>query len=290
MCRAWEPCAHGPSVGAVLYTSYLQTLSAVHPPSSHSTKRIYLPPAVSHTVAAGFLAGSVQSLFAAPFDALQVRFRTSDLLEGRYKSMWCYAGHKLRSIGVRGIFAGWGLSLLKDSVGAAAFFGTFEVVKSHAYYEFVTQLYGRRTSLVSESAPDATGKAVILPHYALEPMFLLLAGVSASVAAQLVQHPLSELQAVHYNRLESLDLRAQEKPPTLRRYYHAYQETLRQCKKLAQPGGWRRFLYRDFWPSTIRQVPSTSAGLIAFELVRRKYAFESDEVRISKDGFDILPS
>ena len=40
--------------------------------------------------------------------------------------------------------------------------------------------------------------------------------------------------------------------------------------------------------NTVRQVPSTSAGLIVFELMRRKYAFESEEIRIEKDGFDIL--
>lgn len=75
----------------------------------------------------------------------------------------------------------------------------------------------------------------------------------------------------------------------MRRYYHAYEETFRQCKKLAQRhGGWRPYLYRDFWMSTIKQMPSTSAGLIVFELVRRKYAFETEEVIISREGAHIL--
>ena len=39
---------------------------------------------------------------------------------------------------------------------------------------------------------------------------------------------------------------------------------------------------------TLRQVPSTSAGLIVFEILRRKYALDEEEVRIHKDGYDIL--
>ncbi|KAF2192425.1 mitochondrial carrier [Zopfia rhizophila CBS 207.26] len=283
-------------IGAVLYTAYLQSLSSLHEPSSRSTKRTYPPPSIATTFSAGFIGGGVQSLLAAPFDALQVRFRTADILEGKYKTMWHYAGHKLHSIGLRGIFAGWTLSFLKDSFGAAIFFSTFETVKSQCYYDIITMYYGSRTrdSLLESARLDhqVDGRLVIKPHYALEPAFLLFAGISASITSQLIQHPLNELQNVHYRRLEALDYNAHdESRPSriMRRYYHAYEETFRQCKKLAKrAGGWRKYLYRDFFMSTIRQVPSTSAGLIVFELVRRKYAFESEEVTISHEGVDIL--
>lgn len=211
--------------------------------------------------------------------------------------MWHYSWHKLQSIGLRGIFGGFGLSFLKDSVGAAFFFGTFETVKSQGYYAFITRYYGSRTrEALLESKTlyidENDGRPVIKPHYALEPSFLLLAGISASLTSQLIQHPLTELQDVHYRRLEALDFQAhQESRPSgiMRRYYHAYEETFRQCKKLAKRyGGWRRYLYRDFWMSTIKQMPSTSAGLIVFELVRRKYAFDTEEVIISHEGAHIL--
>jgi hypothetical protein len=254
------------------------------------------------TFTAGLIGGAVQSLLAAPFDALQVRFRTADILDGKYKTMWHYAGHKLRSIGLRGIFAGWTLSLLKDSVGSAFFFGTFETVKSQGYYEFITKYYGSRTrdSLLESStlvsAPNQDdNRPVIKPHFSIEPAFLLLAGISASITSQLIQHPLTELQNVHYRRLEALDYQAHsEASPSriMQRYYHAYEETFQQCKKLAmRQGGWRKYLYRDFFMSTIRQVPSTSAGLFVFELVRRKYAFEmNEEVTIDREGVRILLS
>lgn len=302
VCRAWKVFTVAyrltvRSIGAVLYTAYLQSLSNLHVPSSYQTKRIYPPPPPSTTFTAGLIAGGVQSLLAAPFDALQVRFRTSDILEGKYKTMWHYAGHKLHSISLRGIFAGWTLSLLKDSVGAAFFFTTFETIKSQGYYGYVTHYYGSRTrEALLESAAlyhdENDGRPVIKPHYTLEPTFLLLAGISASITSQLIQHPLTELQDVHYRRLEALDYQAhnESKPSRIMsRYYHAYEETFRQCKKLAKRhGGWRRYLYRDFFMSTLRQMPSTSAGLIVFELVRRKYAFETEEVIISHEGAHIL--
>jgi len=49
-------------------------------------------------------------------------------------------------------------------------------------------------------------------------------------------------------------------------------------------------LYRGFLANTIKQVPSTSAGLVIFELVRRKYGDDSDAVVIETGGYGILLS
>lgn len=285
------------SIGAVLYTAYLHSLSSLHEPSSYQTKRIYPPPSPSVTFTAGLIAGGFQSIVAAPFDALQTRFRTADILDGRYKTMWHFAGHKLRSLGLQGIFAGWTLSFFKDAFGSAVFFSTFETVKNQAYYEYVSRYYGSRTrdTLIEKGAhyrDEDDSRPVIKPHFALEPAFLLLAGISASITSQLIQHPLTEIQEVHYRRLEALDFQAlQENKPSqiMRRYYHAYQETFAQCKILAKrAGGWKNYLYKGFFMGTIRQVPSTSAGLIVFELVRRKYSWEGEEVVINKEEARIL--
>lgn len=219
--------------------------------------------------------------------------------------MWQYAHHKLHSIGLRGIFAGFSLSFLKDSLSAGIFFGTFEYVKSHGYYGFVTRYYGNYDPFLLLSPVTAVpsdtktlknrpldSRPVIKPHYALEPTFLLLAGISASVTQQTVLYPLTNIQTAHYARLESLDHQSQlanNRRDLFRMYYNAYEKTLAQCRQQAKhAGGWRRWLYRGVVWGTIRQVPSTSAGLIVFELVRKKYAYESEEVRIEKDGYDIL--
>ncbi|CAF9912270.1 MAG: hypothetical protein ALECFALPRED_008019 [Alectoria fallacina] len=239
----------------------------------------------------------VESVVAAPLDALSVRFRTSEVLSGKYTSMWQYGRSKLHEIGPRGVFAGWGLSLVKDSFGYAAFFATFEYVKAQAYYSFVTKYYGELQgnlfSPVLTPKLDGTGPIdIIKPHYAIEPTFLMLAGVAASICQQVVQHPLNLIQIVHYKSLAFLDSQAkmdQPKAAMLRSYYGAYRKTYEQCLVYARrSAGWRRWLYRGFLVTTIKQVPSTSAGLVIFELVRRRYGSEAELVKIKKDGYDIL--
>ena len=234
--------------------------------------------------------------------------------------MWAFSAAKLREIGVRGIFAGWSLSFLKDSCGSAVFFSVFEYLKAQGYYNFVTWYYGALNEeaivLLSQKRPaPAEGRqrafededdapsmpTIIRPHYAIEPAFLLLAGMGASIAQQVVLHPLSHLQAEHWERLEGLDAQARKlkqyaqssKPPAKSiwsAYRDAYRVTWAECVAEAQAAGlnMRQWLYRGFWWNTIRQVPSTSAGLIIFELVRRKYGLGGDQVRINRDGYDIL--
>ncbi|KAK1753638.1 mitochondrial carrier [Echria macrotheca] len=319
-------------VGVVLYTSYLQILGRLHEESSRATKRVYPPPSPLETFTAGFLAGSIQSVIAAPLDAVQARYDLGTSAAGmtgsgnpvhgekgaaaqeRPKSMWSFSAAKLREIGMRGIFAGWGLSFLKDSLGSAVFFSTFEYLKAQGYYRFVTWYYGSLNEdtivLLSRRRPSGGEEkrdgmpTIIRPHYAIEPSFLLLAGMGASITQQVVLHPLSHIQVEHWERLEALDAQARKLRgnPELGRsastgrmfwaYCDAYKKTWAECVAEAEAAGlghsMRRWLYRGFWWNTIRQVPSTSAGLIIFELVRRKYGLGGDQVRINRDGYDIL--
>jgi len=293
------PLIANATVGAVLYTSYLTILGSFWEPASISAKRVYPPAPMADTFAAGMAAGAIQSVIAAPLDAIQVRFSTREILDKQYRSIWRYSREKLFEIGPRGVMAGWSLSLLKDSFGNGLFFLTFETLKSQVFYSFVTTYYGIfRPTLQTVLEPQhwfgRSGKRerpVIRPHYLLEPSAILVAGVAASVAQQTVQHPLTLIQNVHYGRLESLDFAAKQemaRVKVLRLYYASYQETFRQCKlQASKVGGWKKWLYRDFVYNTIRQVPSTAAGLVVFEVLRRKYA-TGYEVRIKKDGYDIL--
>lgn len=281
----------------MLYTSYLQTLGSFHGPSAEAIKRIYPPPPISSTFTAGFIAGSIQSVVAAPVDALQARFRTSDMLGGRYKNMWQYGWLKSREIGPRSIFAGYGLSLVKDSLGFGVFFATFEFVKAQSFYAFVTRYYGGLQLGANDGrfrhGPDGPGGIpAIRPHFTIEPSFLMLAGISASVAQQAVQYPVSLTQRVYYSRLKALDRllrKTHTDAGTLGKYNLAYKKTFEHCSAQARHvGGWRKWLYRSFLMNTLKQSPSTSAGLVIFELVRRRYASEAEAVRIGKDGYDIL--
>jgi len=258
---------------------------------------VYPPPPVDSTLLAGFAAGAIQSVVAAPLDALSVRFKTMEILNGRYTSMWDYGGRKLREIGPRGIIAGWGLSFLKDSLGFAVFFATFEYVKAQAYYDFVTKYYGDlrgpSPNSRSELRLHQTGNSnTIKPHYAIEPVFLILAGLSGSIAQQVIQQPLNLIQSIHYKSLAFLDQQAridQPKAAMLRKYFSAYRKTYLQCLiRSRRSGGWRAWLYKGLFYNTIRMVPSTSAGLLIFEMVRKRYGNEAEAVRIQKDGYGIL--
>ncbi|RDA90956.1 hypothetical protein CP533_3089 [Ophiocordyceps camponoti-saundersi (nom. inval.)] len=301
------PLAANATVGAVLYGGYMNILSLLHPESAKANKRTYPPPPPSSTFAAGFLAGGLQSVVAAPLDALQARY--DHHLLGQSRSLWSFGAEKLREIGLRGILAGWGLSFVKDSLGSAVFFTTFEYVKAQAYYGFVTWYYGGlgkdMVDSLARKRPSSSSRdeetKVIRPHYAIEPIFLLCAGASASFTQQLLLHPLTHFQLSHWNRLEELDAKAAryrqstaESPRRWRRmlraYYRAYRDTWAEsvAAAAAEGQGPLRWLYRGFWSSAVRQVPSTSAGLIIFELVRRKYGFGTEEVRINKDGYHVL--
>ena len=151
--------------------------------------------------------------------------------------MWQYSRSKLHEIGPRGVFAGWSLSFVKDSFGYAAFFATFEYVKAQAYYSFVAKYYGdlqgNLLSPILTPKLDGTGPInVIKPHYAIEPTFLMLAGITASITQQIVQHPLNLIQNIHYKSLAFLDSQAkidQPRAAMLRSYYGAYKKTYDQC-------------------------------------------------------------
>ena len=212
--------------------------------------------------------------------------------------MWQYSHSKLREIGPRGVFAGWGLAFIKDSFGYGAFFATFEYVKAQAYYNFVSKYYGDlqanplRPLLKPKQVSNVGTHDLIKPHWALPPIFLLLAGIFASIAQQIIQHPLSLVQNVHFKSLDYIDRHAKIKQPRtamLRTYQHVYRKTFQQCAVYARRAGrWRRWLYRGFLANTIKQVPSTSAGLVIFELVRRKYGDISEDVIIESGGYRIL--
>ena len=276
----------------MLYTTYLQTLGALHPPSSGSQKRAVPPLNISHTFLAGLTAGSLQSLLAAPLDALQVRFKTNDLLSGRYPDMWRYAWHRMRELGPRGIFAGWALTWLRDGLGCAAFFATFEAVKAQGLYTFVTAMYDRKSVGTATSAD--CDNHIIRPHFAIEPLFLLFAGVSASLVQQILQYPLGMVAEVHYQRIKALDRLTKQRVPIramLKAYTEAYSRTYNICfKKAHKICGLYRWLYRGFMSNAIRQIPSTSAGLIIFELVRRWYADDNAGAIITVNGNGIALS
>ncbi|KAF3941706.1 hypothetical protein ABW19_dt0203708 [Dactylella cylindrospora] len=292
------PLIANTGMGILVYTSYLQILQQNYEPASHSTKRAYPPPPYWATFTAGAGAGALQSLVAAPLDAISFRFDVNDIARDHNTSFWAYGRRKLAEVGLHGIFAGYSLSLTKEALGYGFFFSSFEYVKQQAYYGWLSHYYGHRHRYLHPFGTKSTDPITIIqPHWALEPLFILFAGASASFASQAAFHPLNQIQNVHMNRLEDIDRANAKVAAGLQkhtygwwtRYSHAYEKTFLDCRNLASAnGGWGRWLYQGYLWNTIKSTPSTAAALIVFELVRRKFGEEVGLVSIQHDGFEIV--
>ena len=262
---------------------------------------------------------------AAPIDALHTFFQKHEKTpQEAGRAVGTRGRQILRKLSLREVFAGWPIALVKDSLSAAIFFSTFEYIKAQAYYRFI-EVYYASGSLWTESISDsqqAQQKQQELhqlldaslphstkPHYIIEPSFLLLAGVAASIAQQTVIYPLNKLQGHHSS---TAPITAFSRQASLPSYRHTYQlwksfasfpvlsnhvSTIKSTDnssyfnpnvtfnsnsafksrlrfRFTSTIKFLRWLYGGFWLHSIRQTPATSAGLIVFELVRRKYGIE----------------
>ena len=250
----------------------------IHPPSSHAQKRVYPPPALRQTFVAGAAAGALSSLGSAVPDALSTRVKVDQMLyqtpsgETKVQNLWTWSAKKLQEIGVRGVFRGFGLACAKDALGYGIFFSTFEAVKAQGYYRFLRWWYGGHGPGAVDWKQQSVGQ-VTKPHWTLEPAFLGLAGVSASLGQQLVVHPLSRVQEILQRGLTSPKARSGRSLSFLQESRSVYIRLAGTVSRRAsRAGGYALWLYRGFWWSAVRQVPSTAAGLIIFELVRKRYA------------------
>ncbi|KAK9321103.1 mitochondrial carrier domain-containing protein [Lipomyces orientalis] len=321
------PLLANSAVGIFLYTTYLTALPLfsehkvqINNVLSSTTPDVLTP---RQTFLAGFIAGGAQSLAAAPVDAIFTRFSVNELLmqaesgEMRHKSLWHYSIEKLRAIGLRGVFAGYTISLTKEALGFACFFSTFESVKQWSYARIVRDYGAPIPKYVDAAAklpagPKQNQHSTIRekPSAALYPATILGAGAAATIALQTVQYPLSRLQNLHLTILESIDFNTlyrheqiQEQAKSkgvafpakytqssrrelLRTYMHTYQEMFRQARALKNMGkhkAWVRWLYKGFARNTLSAVPSSSVGLFVFEIMRVRYMEEVEGADVELD-------
>ncbi|KAK7202597.1 mitochondrial carrier domain-containing protein [Myxozyma melibiosi] len=300
-------------IGVVLYTTYLTALPLVRFGSDNESGSI----GYRQAFLAGGIAGAMQSLAAAPVDAIFHRFSVSELLipddkntgETRHKSLWRYGFEKLQSIGVRGVMAGYSLSFVKESAGFAVFFSTFEGVKQWSYRHIV-ESYGApvpRYADAKKGATVGTEQSVDSirekPSAALYPATVLGAGAAASIALQGVQYPLSRLQNIHLTMLEALDYRTLYRSQNKNKdkdgiqrservsgrklahiYVASYRRTLAEASRLKDRGrnggSWLKWMYRGFVRHALGTVPSSSVGLFVFEIMRIRYMEDFEGVEL----------
>lgn len=234
-------------VGTVLYTSYLGSLNLMEFVNGNNL------PTVKQSFVAGGIAGGIQAIVATPIDAVATRFN-ADILR-KENSLWSYGYDLLRTIGPRAALGGVVLNTFKESASFAVFFAVFEAVRGPVYRECGTRKF--------------------------YPWFVLAAGCLSSASLQAVNYPLSKIQKVHTLGLQAIDQQLKsQKPRMLSRFVHpdweayafAYEKTFRRIKHLVAKeasGSWVQWLWAGGLKYTLYSIPSTSIGLLVFEMLRQ---------------------
>ncbi|CCE79259.1 Piso0_001311 [Millerozyma farinosa CBS 7064] len=295
------PLLANSATGLILYGTYLTSLdyfdeANVELKRSGVRKEHYYSPV--DTWRAGFVAGAAQSLAAAPVDAIYTRSSAAEMLNGQHQNLWVYGVNKLREVGLTGVFSGFGFSLIKESLGFAFYFSTFEVVKTQGYnltYRMLNAFNNMKLTIKEklrflgfkfpEAHFDESTRKLELKRSTkiLKSSFILLAGASAAFALLAVQYPITKIQNVHLSRLEALDFynssRNMHYRPSLNLYYNSYVDTLNQVLKFKAKSKytWFQMGYKGFARNALTSIPATSMGLLVFEIMRTKLSDSLEE-------------
>lgn len=261
------PIIANSAVGAVLYTAYLSALTVMQFASGneHTTFK--------QAVAAGGIAGAAQAVVATPLDNLATRFNT-DILRNPSLSLWTYSRDTLWNIGPRAAYGGIILNLVKESTSFAVFFGVYETIKGPWF-----RSYRDWWQSPGYFHPEGRKRSRIL-----YPSFVLLAGCAAACTIQFINYPLSKVQRLFSIRLQAIDATHKKQSSHgltnlvdqgWRLYAQAYYKTYEQIKKMSANeagGSLLRWLYSGISRYTLVSMPSTSIGLLVFEIMRIRYA------------------
>lgn len=291
------PLIANSATGVILYGTYLAFLSALDT-NDHTGPGMDYRYSPIDTWKAGFIAGAMQSLAAAPLDAIYTRLTTAEMLGGEHQNLWVYGAKKLKEIGLVGVFAGYGFSFIKESIGFAFYFSTFELVKTRGYnltYRVISA-YRRFKIALREKFSFFTVKNLETDQAMLrleqtrltkilKSTFVLLAGASAAFSLLAVQYPLSKIQKIHLSRLEALDIYNSSnlrvsKRPFIKVYYNSYIDTFNQMVKMKQRAKqtWFQVAYKGFVRNALSTIPATSVGLLVFEIMRTRLAENFEEI------------
>ncbi|CCH42528.1 hypothetical protein BN7_2072 [Wickerhamomyces ciferrii] len=284
------PLVANSATGVVLYTSYLMSLQYYN----GDKKNFLEDPLPIDTFRAGFVAGTFQSIAAAPIDAIYARSSANELLKGQHENLWKFGWKKLREVGVSGVFAGYSLSFLKESTGFAVYFCLFETIKNQGFRFARDSLINFR--YYKEKVMSPFNFTMTKEEYIkqcenekkfkfLKTSFVFLAGMTASFSLQMIQYPLTKIQSIHLSRLEAFDIygsalpnggKPQSRSRMLTIYYNTYLDTLEHVLFIQSNSklSWYDWLYRGFRRHALTTIPATTIGLVVLESLRSKLAVE----------------
>jgi hypothetical protein len=177
------------------------------------------------------------------------------------KSLWSFAYNTFRNLGLSTVYAPLRTSLIKESLSYGAFFGVFEYIKQQGYYAFLKFYYGGYRAIFNHE----TSQNEMKPHWSLSPLFIILAGSSASIAFSAISFPLNKIQQGTANA--TISFRDFVSSPSI-------DKRITNVFKFIREGG----LYRGFLGHAVRMIPGPSVALIIFEGMRRNFAPEGEGV------------
>ena len=205
----------------------------------------------------------------------------------------------MKEIGLVGVFAGYSFSLIKESIGFAFYFSTFETIKTQGYsitykiFKFFRDqeemIKSKLQSLFNWDDVKVDEKMQRLERYRLERLlktsFILIAGASAAFALLAVQYPLTKVQKIHLSRLEALDIYSastRKEKPFIKLYYNSYIDTFNQVLRMKQKAKvtWFKAAYSGFIRNAVTTIPATSVALLVFEITRTRLVSSMEEPEI----------
>jgi len=266
--RLLPPMIANSMVGAVLYTSYLSSISIAQYAKGNEH------PTLGQALFAGAFAGAAQAMVATPLDNLAMRF-DAEILKDRDQNLWKYSRDTLWRIGPRAAYGGITLNLVKESASFSLFFGTFEMIKGPVYRK-----YRDWWQSPGYFHPEGRPKSRVL-----YPTFILMAGSLAACSLQLVNYPLSKFQRLLSLRMQAIDAAHPKRAGLVnfvdqgwQFYAQAYYKTFEQMRSIIASqakGSTLKWLYSGALRYTLVAMPSTSIGLLVFEILRVRYAPDS---------------
>lgn len=283
--RVLPPLIANSATGMVLYTSYLVSLQNLN----DQRRDVLVEPRVWDTFRAGFFAGGMQSLAAAPIDAIYARSSANELLSGENENLWKFAVKKLRDIGFSGVFAGYGLSFLKESIGFSVYFCTFETLKNQGFaftrnrmleYRYYKKLMFDRDFHMSKEEYMRREVKESSKFRLLKTSFVFFGGITATLSLLSLQYPITKFQNIHYSRLEAYDIfnsaRAiapndrQARKLLFKRYYNTYLDSFDHLMFIQSKSklSWFDWMYKGFRRHLLSSVPGMVGGLVALEVLR----------------------
>ncbi|XP_011270317.1 carrier protein, variant [Capsaspora owczarzaki ATCC 30864] len=239
------PLAASAFVTSALFGSYSAVLAQLHThPVIHEHSFLQLN---VHNAIAGAGGGLAQAFLTCPIDVVKNRLQIEGMghgdgghghAHGGGGSAFKLARHIVSSHGLRGLYLGFGPTLMRDVPGYAVFFASYESLK---------HLMLGDAKRGDDAEPDGG-------EHAGGPLAVIVAGGTAGSLYHLSTYPFDVVKTA-----------IQTQPDT---YPRMYKNTFDCYKQLVAQYG-HGALIRGIGPTMVRAFPANAAGFLAYELTLR---------------------